>query len=87
MSTITTTKASVQQHLDLSKIFWVKGISPEQSLTILKESGYKVNNISYDAAKVAQGIAMILAISSGIQSGKLSSSKKNGLTINKPKEV
>lgn len=87
MSTITTTKASVQQHLDLSKIFWAKGISPEQSLVVLKESGYKVNNISYDAAKVAQGIAMILAISSGIQSGKLSSSKKNGLTISKPKEV
>ena len=87
MSTITTTKASVQQHLDLSKIFWAKGISPEQSLVVLKESGYKVNNISYDAAKVAQGISMILAISSGIQSGKLSSSKKNGLTISKPKEV
>ena len=84
MSTITTTKASVQQHLDLSKIFWAKGISPEQSLVVLKESGYKVSNISYDAAKVAQGIAMILAISSGIQSGKLSSSKKNGLTINTP---
>ena len=87
MSTITTTKASVQQHLDLSKIFWAKGISPEQSLVVLKESGYKVSGVSYDAAKVAQGIAMILAISSGIQSGKLSSSKKNGLTISKPKEV
>jgi hypothetical protein len=87
MSTVTTTKASVQQHLDLSKILWAKGISPEQSLTILKESGYKVNGFSYDAAKVAQGIAMVLAISSGIQSGKLSSSKKNGLTISKPKEV
>ena len=87
MSTVTITKASVQQHLDLSKILWAKGISPEQSLTILKESGYKVNGFSYDAAKVAQGIAMILAISSGIQLGKLSSSKKNGLTISKPKEV
>ena len=86
MSTVTT-KASVQQHLDLSKIFWAKAISPEQSLVVLKESGYKVNGFSYDAAKVAQGIAMILAISSGIKSGKLSSSKKNGLTINKPKEV
>ena len=87
MSTVTTTKASVQQHLDLSKILWAKGISPEQSLTILKESGYKVNGISYEATRVAQGISMILAISSGIQSGKLSSSKKNGLTISKPKEV
>ena len=87
MSTVTITKASVQQHLDLSKILWAKGISPEQSLTILKENGYKVSGVSYDAAKVAQGISMILAISSGIQSGKLSSSKKNGLTINKPKEV
>lgn len=87
MSTITTVKASVQQHLDLSKIFWAKGVSPEQSLTILKESGYKVNDIHYEATRVAQGIAMILAISSGIKSGKLSSSKKNGLTISKPKEV
>ena len=87
MSTVTITKASVQQHLDLSKILWAMGISPEQSLTILNESGYKVSGVSYDAAKVAQGIAMILAISSGIKSGKLSSSKKNGLTINKPKEV
>lgn len=83
----TITKASVQQHLDLSKILWAKGISPEQSLVVLKESGYKINGISYEAARVAQGIAMILAISSGIQSGKLSSSKKNGLTITKPKEV
>ena len=87
MSSLTIIKASVQQHLDLSKILWAKGISPEQSLTILKESGYKVSGVSYDAAKVAQGIAMILTISSGIKSGKLSSSKKNGLTINKPKEV
>lgn len=87
MSTVTTTKASVQQHLDLSKILWAKGVSPEESLIVLKESGYKVNGISYEATRVAQGIAMILAISSGIQSGKLSSSKKNGLTISKPKEV
>ena len=87
MSTITSTKASVQQHLDLSKIFWAKGISPEESLVVLKQSNYKVNDIHYEATRVAQGIAMILAISSGIQSGKLSSSKKNGLTISKPKEV
>ena len=87
MSTVTTTKASVQQHLDLSKIFWAKGISPEESLVVLKQSNYKVNDIHYEATRVAQGIAMILAISSGIQSGKLSSSKKNGLTISKPKEV
>ena len=87
MSTNTITKASVQQHLDLSKILWAKGISPEQSLTTLKESGYKVNGFSYDAAKVAQGIAMILAISSGIKSGKLSATKAKGLTISKPKEV
>ena len=80
------TKASVQQHLDLSKIFWAKGISPEQSLTILKESHYKISGLSYEATRVAQGIAMILAISSGIKSGKLSSSKKNGLTISKIKE-
>lgn len=83
----TITKASVQQHLDLSKVLWAKGISPEESLVVLKESHYKVNGISYEATRVAQGIAMILAISSGIQSGKLSSSKKNGLTITKPKEV
>ena len=83
----TTTKASVQQHLDLSKIFWAKGISPEQSLVVLKESGYKISGVSYDGAKVAQGISMILAISEGVKSGKLSSSKKNGLTISKPKEV
>lgn len=80
-------KASVQQHLDLSKIFWAKGISPEESLTLLKESGYKVNGISYEATRVAQGIAMILAISSGIKSGKLSATKAKGLTISKPKEV
>ena len=87
MSTITTVKASVQQHLDLSKIFWTKGISPEQSLTILKESGYKVSGVSYEATRVAQGIAMILAISEGVKSGKLSATKAKGLTISKPKEV
>ena len=79
MSTIT--KASVQQHLDLSKIFWAKGISPEEAITVLKQSGYKINGVAYEATRVAQGIAMILAISEGIKSGKLSSSKKNGLTI------
>ena len=82
-----TTKASVQQHLDLSKIFWAKGISPEQALVVLKQSNYKLNGISYEATRVAQGIAMILAISSGIQSGKLSATKAKGLTITKPKEV
>ena len=86
MSTVTTTKASVQQHLDLSKIFWAKGISPEQSIVVLKQSNYKVNDIHYEATRVAQGIAMILAISSGIQSGKLSATKAKGLTI-KSKEV
>lgn len=86
MSTVTT-KASVQQHLDLSKIFWVKGISPEQSLVVLKESGYKVNGLSYEATRVAQGIAMILAISEGVKLGKLSATKAKGLTISKPKEV
>ena len=87
MSTIATVKASVQQHLDLSKIFWAKGISPEESLTLLKESHYKVNGISYEATRVAQGIAMILAISEGVKSGKLSATKAKGLTISKPKEV
>ena len=87
MSVNTITKASVQQHLDLSKIFWAKGISPEESLVVLKQSNYKVNGISYEATRVAQGIAMILAISSGIQSGKLSATKAKGLTISKPKEV
>ena len=82
-----TTKASVQQHLDLSKIFWAKGISPEESLTVLKQSGYKVNGVAYEATRVAQGVAMILAISSGIKSGKLLATKAKGLTINKPKEV
>ena len=85
MSTIT--KASVQQHLDLSKILWAKGISPEQSLVVLKESGYKISGVSYEATRVAQGIAMILAISSGIKSGKLSATKAKGLTVSKPKEV
>lgn len=83
----TTTKASVQQHLDLSKILWAKGVSPETSLEYLKSCKYTINGISYEGTRVAQGIAMILAISSGIKSGKLSSSKKNGLTISKPKEV
>ena len=85
--TNTITKASVQQHLDLSKIFWAKSISPEQSLVVLKQSNYKLNGLSYEATRVAQGIAMILAISSGIQSGKLSATKAKGLTITKPKEV
>lgn len=87
MSTVTITKASVQQHLDLSKIFWAKGISPEESLTLLKESGYKINGFSYEATRVAQGIAMILAISSGIKSGKLLATKAKGLTIKSTKEV
>lgn len=82
----TSIKASVQQHLDLSKIFWAKGISPEESLVVLKQSNYKVSGISYEATRVAQGIAMILAISSGIKSGKLSATKAKGLTISKPKE-
>lgn len=87
MSTVTTTKASVQQHLDLSKVFWAKGISPEDSLVVLKQSNYKVNGVSYEGTRVAQGIAMILAISEGVKSGKLSATKAKGLTITKPKEV
>ena len=87
MSTVTITKASVQQHLDLSKIFWAKGISPEEAITVLKQSGYKINGVAYEATRVAQGIAMILAISEGVKCGKLSATKAKGLTINKPKEV
>lgn len=84
--TNTIAKASVQQHLDLSKILWAKGISPEQSLVVLKDSGYKLNGISYEATRVAQGIAMILAISEGVKSGKLSATKAKGLTIKSTKE-
>lgn len=80
------TKASVQQHLDLSKIFWAKGISPEQSIVVLKQSNYKVNDIHYEATRVAQGIAMILAISDGVKSGKLLATKAKGLTIKTTKE-
>lgn len=86
MATVTTTKASVQQHLDLSKIFWAKGISPEEAITVLKESGYKINGVAYEATRVAQGVAMILAISSGIKSGKLLATKAKGLTIKSTKE-
>ena len=86
MSTITTVKASVQQHLDLSKIFWAKGISPEESLVVLKQSNYKINGVAYEATRVAQGVAMILAISSGIKSGKLLATKAKGLTIKTTKE-
>lgn len=86
MSTVTTSKASVQQHLDLSKIFWAKGISPEESITVLKQNSYKINGVAYEATRVAQGVAMILAISSGIQSGKLSATKAKGLTIKSTKE-
>ena len=81
MSVNTTVKASVQQHLDLSKILWAKGISPETSLEYLKSCKYTINGISYEATRVAQGIAMILAISSGIKSGKLLATKAKGLTI------
>ena len=86
MPTVTTSKASVQQHLDLSKIFWAKGISPEESLVVLKQSNYKVNDIHYEATRVAQGIAMIIAISEGIKSGKLLATKAKGLTIKSTKE-
>lgn len=86
MATVITTKASVQQHLDLSKIFWAKGISPEESLTVLKQNSYKINGVAYEATRVAQGVAMILAISSGIQSGKLLATEAKGLTIKSTKE-
>ena len=84
--TNTITKASVQQHLDLSKIFWAKGISPEESITVLKQNSYKINGVAYEATRVAQGVAMILAISSGIKSGKLLATKAKGLTIKPTKE-
>ena len=87
MSSLTIIKASVQQHLDLSKIFWAKGISPEEAITVLKKSGYKINGVAYEATRVAQGVAMILAISSGIKSGKLLATKAKGLTIKPTKEV
>lgn len=82
----TSIKASVQQHLDLSKIFWAKGISPEESITVLKQNSYKINGVAYEATRVAQGVAMILAISSGIKSGKLLATKAKGLTIKSTKE-
>lgn len=74
-------KASNQQNLDLSKLLWSKGISPEDSLAYLKSKSYTLNGIQYSASSVAQGIAMILEISVGLKSGKLKSTKAKGLYI------
>ena len=75
------TKASNQQNLDLSIQLWSKGVSPEDSLVYLKQHKYVINQITYSASSVAQGIAMIDRISGGLSSGKLKSSKAKGLYI------
>ena len=77
--------ATPQQHLDLSKVYWVKGVSPEASLTDLKAKHYQVKGLAYRGATVAQGIAMIIDIHRGIISGKLVSTKAKGLHLPKAK--
>lgn len=74
-------KATSQQNLDLSKLLWSKGLTPEQSLEYLKENKYTIKGIQYSASIVAQGINMILSISEGIKAGKLKSSKAKGLYL------
>lgn len=76
-----TSKATSQQNLDLSKLLWSKGLTPEQSLEYLKENKYTIKGIQYSASIVAQGINMILSISEGIKAGKLKSSKAKGLYL------
>ena len=74
-------KATSQQNLDLSKLLWSKGLTPEQALEYLKENKYTIKGIQYSASIVAQGINMILTISEGIKAGKLKSSKAKGLHL------
>ena len=74
-------KATSQQNLDLSKLLWSKGLTPEQSLEYLKENKYTIKGIQYSASIVAQGINMILSISDGIKAGKLKSTKAKGLYL------
>lgn len=81
MATVTRTKASIQQNLDLSKQLWAKGVSAEQALAYLKGHSYTINGIRYNGIVVAQGVAMINEISTGIKAGKLKSSKAKGLYI------
>lgn len=76
-----TSKATSQQNLDLSKLLWSKGLTPEQSLEYLKENKYTIKGIQYSASIVAQGINMILSISEGIKAGKLKSTKTKGLHL------
>ena len=78
---MTFSKATPSQNLDLSKLLWSKGLTPEQALEYLKEHKYCINSIQYSASIVAQGIAMIISISSAIKSGKLKSSKAKGLHL------
>ena len=81
MSTITITKATVQDNLDLAKKLWVKGISPEDSLIWLKSKHYRVDNIQYQGTAVAQGIAMLVDINNGALAGKVGANKTKGLHI------
>ena len=81
MATVTRTKASIQDNLNLSKTLWAKGVSAEQALAYLKQCGYTINGITYNAIVVAQGVAMINDISAGLKSGKLKSSKAKGLYV------
>lgn len=80
---MTYTKATPTQNLDLSKLLWSKDFTPEQALVYLKENKYCIHNIQYSASIVAQGIAMILAISDGVKSGRLKASKTKGLQCTK----
>jgi len=70
------TKATVQQALDMSKVLWARGVSPEESLKLLKDKKYVSNNVKYQASHVAQGIAMILSIHGAIINGKLKATQK-----------
>lgn len=81
MATVTRTKASIQDNLNLSKQLWSKGVSAEQALAYLKQHSYTVNGIAYNGVVVAQGVAMINEISNGLKAGKLKSSKAKGLYV------
>lgn len=78
---MTRTKASIEQNTNLGIQLWSKGVNAEDALAYLKQHKYTINNIVYNGIVVAQTVATINRIDSGIRSGKLGAAKKSGLQI------
>lgn len=77
---MTITKASPEQQIDLA-IKLAGKLTPEEVMSYLKQHHYKLNNIEYNATRVATAVGMFDRLYKGAKAGHVVANKSKGLYI------